>query len=45
MAGNKILIIDADIASRNFIGAMLQKEGYQTLQAGIRKRGIDCCLA
>ncbi|MFZ1041721.1 MAG: response regulator [Anaerolineales bacterium] len=40
MAGNKILILDADIASRNFIGAMLQKEGYQTLQAGSGKEGL-----
>ena len=40
MAGNKILIADADIASRNFIGAMLQKEGYQTLQAVSGKEGL-----
>ena len=40
MAGNKILITDADIASRNFIGAMLQKEGYQTLQAVSGKEGL-----
>ena len=40
MAGNKILITDADVASRNFIGAMLQKEGYQTLQAASGKEGL-----
>ena len=40
MAGNKILIIDADAASRNFIGAALQKEGYQTLQAASGKEGL-----
>jgi len=40
MAGNKILITDADIASRNFISAMLQKEGYQTLQAVSGKEGL-----
>jgi pilus assembly protein CpaE len=40
MAGNKILITDADVASRNFIGAMLQKEGYQILQAASGKEGL-----
>jgi pilus assembly protein CpaE len=40
MAGNKILIIDADAASRNFVGAALQKEGYQTLQAVSGKEGL-----
>ena len=40
MAGNKILVTDADVASRNFIGAMLQKEGYQILQAASGKEGL-----
>ncbi len=40
MADNKILITDADVASRSFIGAMLQKEGYQTLQAASGKEGL-----
>ncbi len=40
MAGNKILIIDSDVASRNFIGAALQKEEYQILQAASGKEGL-----
>ena len=40
MAGNKILIIDSDAASRNFIGAALQKEKFQILQAASGKEGL-----
>jgi Flp pilus assembly CpaE family ATPase len=40
MVGNKILIIDSDLASRNFIGAALQKEEYQILQAASGKEGL-----
>ena len=40
IAGNTILVIDADTASRSFIGAVLQKEGYQTLQAASGKEGL-----
>src|ERR1700690_1192577 len=40
MAGNKILIIDADAASRNFVGAALQKAEYQILQAASGKEGL-----
>jgi pilus assembly protein CpaE len=40
MAGNTILVIDTDAASRNFIGAVLQKEGYQILQAASGKEGL-----
>src|SRR5271157_4587182 len=40
MAGNKILIIDSDAASRNFISAALQKEEFQILQATSGKEGL-----
>ncbi|HUI87489.1 MAG TPA: response regulator [Anaerolineales bacterium] len=40
MPGKKILIIDADAASRNFVGAALQREGYQTLQTASGKEGL-----
>ncbi len=40
MAGNKILIIDSDAASRNFIGAALQKEKFQIWQATSGKEGL-----
>jgi pilus assembly protein CpaE len=40
MAGNKILIIDADAASRNFVAAALQKEGHHILQAASGKEGL-----
>ncbi len=40
MAGNKVLIIDADSTSRSFIAAALQKEGYAILQASSGKEGL-----
>ena len=40
MAGNKILIIDADIASRNFIAVALQKDGHHILQAASGREGL-----
>lgn len=40
MAGNKILVVDADTASRNFVAAALQKAGYQILQAASGKEGL-----
>ena len=40
MAGRKILIIDADAASRNFVSAALQREEYQTLQTASGKEGL-----
>lgn len=40
MAGNKVLIIDADTASRNFIAAALHKEGHHILQAASGKEGL-----
>ncbi len=44
MAGNKVLIVDADAASRNFVGAALQKEEYQILQAASGKEGLIVAL-
>jgi len=40
MAGNKILIVDADIASRNFVAAALQKDGNHILQAASGREGL-----
>ncbi len=40
MAGNKVLIVDADAASRNFIAAALHKEGHHILQAVSGKEGL-----
>ncbi len=44
MAGNKILIVDADIASRNFVAAALQKDGHYILQASSGKEGLILAL-
>ncbi len=40
MAEKKVLIVDADAASRNFISAALEKEGYPVLQAASGKEGL-----
>jgi pilus assembly protein CpaE len=40
MAGKRILIIDMEAASRSFVGAALQKEGYQTLEAASGREGL-----
>lgn len=40
MAGNKILIIDADATSRSYVASSLQKKGYQTLEAGSGREGL-----
>ncbi len=40
MAGNKILIVDADVASRNFVAAALQKDGHHILQAASGREGL-----
>jgi Flp pilus assembly CpaE family ATPase len=40
MAGSKILVIDGDFASRNFITLALQKEGHHILQAGSGREGL-----
>ncbi len=39
MAEKKILVIDADAASRNFVARALQHEGHHALQAGSGKEG------
>jgi MinD-like ATPase involved in chromosome partitioning or flagellar assembly/CheY-like chemotaxis protein len=38
--GNKILLVDADIASRNFVARTLQKQGHEVLQVGSAKEGL-----
>ncbi len=40
MSKKKILIIDADVASRNFIARRLLEQDYQVLQAGSGKEGL-----
>jgi Flp pilus assembly CpaE family ATPase len=40
MAGHKILVIDSDTASRNFIAAALHKEGHDILQASSGREGL-----
>ena len=40
MAGNKVLMVDADAASRNFVAAALHKEGLIILQAASGKEGL-----
>jgi len=40
MADKKILIIDMDAASRSFVGAALQKAGYQILEADSGREGL-----
>lgn len=40
MPGNKILIVDADVASRNFIARNLIDQEYEVLQAGSGKEGL-----
>ena len=40
MAGNTILIIDADLASRNYVAAALHKAGHHILQAASGKEGL-----
>lgn len=40
MAGNKILVVDADLASRNYIAGELQKAGYPILQASSGKEAL-----
>lgn len=40
MAGKKILVVDADVASRNFIARTLQKEPHEIIQAGSGKEGL-----
>ncbi len=40
MAGSKILVIDGDLASRNYLAAALNKEGHNIFQAGSGKEGL-----
>jgi MinD-like ATPase involved in chromosome partitioning or flagellar assembly len=40
MPQKKILIIDADVASRNFIARRLQEQNFDILQAGSGKEGL-----
>ncbi len=40
MTGSTILVVDGDIASRNYIAAALQKEGYRVLHAASGKEAL-----
>ncbi|MBI1856188.1 MAG: response regulator [Chloroflexi bacterium] len=40
MAGSKILIVDANAASRKFVAETLQKDGHHILQAASGKEGL-----
>jgi Flp pilus assembly CpaE family ATPase len=40
MAGSNILVIDGDLASRNFIAQALNQEGHHILQASSGKEGL-----
>ena len=40
VAGKTILVVDADVASRNFITRTLEKQQYAVIQAGSGKEGL-----
>ncbi len=40
MAGNNVLVIDADAASLSYVSAALHKAGYQVLRAGSGREGL-----
>jgi pilus assembly protein CpaE len=40
MAGSTILVVDGDLASRNYIATALQQEGHRVLQAASGKEGL-----
>ena len=40
MTGKKVLIVDSDAASRNFIARDLQDQRYETLQASSGREGL-----
>ncbi len=40
MPRKKILVVDADVASRNFIARKLSEQNYEVLQAGSGKEGL-----
>jgi MinD-like ATPase involved in chromosome partitioning or flagellar assembly/CheY-like chemotaxis protein len=42
MSEKKILIVDADVASRNFIARNLIDQKYEVIQAGSGKEGLIC---
>ncbi|MBI5944484.1 MAG: response regulator [Chloroflexi bacterium] len=42
MPEKKILIVDADVASRNFIARILSDQQYEVIQAGSGKEGLIC---
>lgn len=42
MSEKKILIVDADVASRNFIARILSDQKYEVIQAGSGKEGLIC---
>lgn len=42
MPEKKILIVDADVASRNFIARTLADQKYEVIQAGSGKEGLIC---
>ncbi|MDD2923408.1 MAG: response regulator, partial [Anaerolineales bacterium] len=42
MPEKKILIVDADVASRNFIARALQDQKYAIIQSGSGKEGLIC---
>ena len=37
MSEKKILIVDADVASRNFLARVLSEQNYEVIQAGSGK--------
>ena len=42
MPEKKILIVDADVASRNFIARTLADQKYEVIHAGSGKEGLIC---
>ncbi len=40
MAGSTILVVDGDLASRNYVATTLQQQGHRVLQAGSGKEGL-----
>jgi len=40
MSEKKILIVDADVASRNFLARVLSEQNYEVIQAGSGKEGL-----
>lgn len=40
MPNKKILVVDSDVASRNFIARKLSEQNYDVIQAGSGKEGL-----